>query len=411
MSALFHEFRNGGWPNFLILLLGLFGFVLGVAAAVVAAFRSRAGRVLGAVAAGLAIVILGTGALGVMFGHRATDRALAGAGISAVQSERIQREGYLESKSCAEFGLGAALFPLLGGAIALLASRRQGLALPGAMLGIAALVAAGDAALVAQKLPGHDYPIDDPVWSMLEAKEDIDGGQVRQGCERLESSLGARSADGTAVGDPSRLPDFERLAGVCMDARIDAALEDGPGALGELLTGTKPEMLDEAHRKRIHDELAKLEPLKIAHDGSDVTGLAMLPGMGATAPDARVRIRAHGVSVNGRLPPELRALPPLLRHGRPDQPEARGRRPGALRHRQDRRRVDGGRWRVHARGRARRHVHRETVRPAELPGARRGHRDRALPDDVHAGRPLTARTAHGRKLVATASSSGFCPDE
>ena len=305
MSALFHEFRNGGWPNFLILLLGLFGFVLGVAAAVVAAFRSRAGRVLGAVAAGLAIVILGTGALGVMFGHRATDRALAGAGISAVQSERIQREGYLESKSCAEFGLGAALFPLLGGAIALLASRRQGLALPGAMLGIAALVAAGDAALVAQKLPGHDYPIDDPVWSMLEAKEDIDGGQVRQGCERLESSLGARSADGTAVGDPSRLPDFERLAGVCMDARIDAALEDGPGALGELLTGTKPEMLDEAHRKRIHDELAKLEPLKIAHDGSDVTGLAMLPGMGATAPDARVRIRAHGVSVNGRLPPEV----------------------------------------------------------------------------------------------------------
>ena len=173
------------------------------------------------------------------------------------------------------------------------------------MLGIAALVAAGDAALVAQKLPGHDYPIDDPVWSMLEAKEDIDGGQVRQGCERLESSLGARSADGTAVGDPSRLPDFERLAGVCMDARIDAALEDGPGALGELLTGTKPEMLDEAHRKRIHDELAKLEPLKIAHDGSDVTGLAMLPGMGATAPDARVRIRAHGVSVNGRLPPEV----------------------------------------------------------------------------------------------------------
>jgi hypothetical protein len=305
MSALFHEFRNGGWPNFLILLLGLFGFGLGVAAAVVAAFRSRAGRVLGAVAAGLAIVILGTGALGVMFGHRATDRALAGAGISAVQSERIQREGYLESKSCAEFGLGAALFPLLGGAIALLASRRQGLALPGAMLGIAALVAAGDAALVAQKLPGHDYPIDDPVWSMLEAKEDIDGGQVRQGCERLESSLGARSADGTAVGDPSRLPDFERLAGVCMDARIDAALEDGPGALGELLTGTKPEMLDEAHRKRIHDELAKLEPLKIAHDGSDVTGLAMLPGMGATAPDARVRIRAHGVSVNGRLPPEV----------------------------------------------------------------------------------------------------------
>jgi hypothetical protein len=283
----------------------LFGFGLGVAAAVVAAFRSRAGRVLGAVAAGLAIVILGTGALGVMFGHRATDRALAGAGISAVQSERIQREGYLESKSCAEFGLGAALFPLLGGAIALLASRRQGLALPGAMLGIAALVAAGDAALVAQKLPGHDYPIDDPVWSMLEAKEDIDGGQVRQGCERLESSLGARSADGTAVGDPSRLPDFERLAGVCMDARIDAALEDGPGALGELLTGTKPEMLDEAHRKRIHDELAKLEPLKIAHDGSDVTGLAMLPGMGATAPDARVRIRAHGVSVNGRLPPEV----------------------------------------------------------------------------------------------------------
>ena len=90
------------------------------------------------------------------------------------------------------------------------------------------LVAAGDAALVAQKLPGRDYAEGDPIWQLLEAQEEIETGRVTEGCRRLESSVGATGIDGT-VAEPSRLPDFPRVAGLCIDARIDAALA-GPAS-------------------------------------------------------------------------------------------------------------------------------------------------------------------------------------
>jgi hypothetical protein len=291
VASFWLEYKNGGWPNAVLLLFGFFGLVLAIAAVVVAAVGSRAGRPLAAASAALAALILSIGAMGVMLGHRATDHALAGAGLSATQTERIEREGYSEAKSCAKFGLGCALIPFLGAALALLLSRRRGgeglgVAAPAAILGVAALVAAGDVALVVQKLPGRDYSPYDPMWSFLEAKEEIDGGQTERGCRDLESTIGDRGPDGT-VADPSRLPDFGRLAGICMDARIAEALTQG--GLGDLLK-TKPEMLDEAHKKRIEDEIAKRSP----------------PSTGSSSANRRPpHVREHTPTIHGPLPPEV----------------------------------------------------------------------------------------------------------
>lgn len=322
MHALYEEFRNGGWPNLLIVFLGFWGLLLGLAAAGFAASGAAAARALGAVSVGLACIILSAGALGVAQGHHLTDRALQGESIDPLQKERIRREGYLESKSCAKFGIGCALVPLVGGAAAMVTARRRkddkpgegapgGLGLPAGLLGIAGLLLAADGAFVAAKLPGRDLDPMDPTWRLLEGAEDVDAGQIERGCKLIEETLGTAAVYGgrDLEADPSKVPDFPRIAAKCVDSRIDAVLAQPDqvrrSALGSVLSLTNPRMLDDAHRKRIADELAKLPEPQDPFAG----GLGALGGLGTpdTGPGGAKapKVAQGATTVSGRLPPEV----------------------------------------------------------------------------------------------------------
>lgn len=299
MGSVWMAFRDGGWPNFVIVFFGLVGLVAGLAAAITAAVGGRAARALGVVAVALAVVVLGLGAFGVVHGRGQADRATEdpGSGLARAQLERIRRVGYLEARSCAKFGLGAALVPLLGGAIALhLGRRRAGqqppsVAVPAALLGGAVLVAAGDVALLQQKLPGREYAYDDPMWQILAAEEEIAGGRLMLGCATLRGTIDAGA-------DPSRIPDLRRVADMCVDARIAEALatpsDDVRASMLREVISWDPRMVDEAHRKRIEEEIAKIPPRP------DPAAKAFT-GLGATGTASPVR----ALEVNGRLPPAV----------------------------------------------------------------------------------------------------------
>ena len=127
MPALWERFREGGWPNWLILLLGLVGFLAGSVAIVVPLVSKKrlAALVPGLGAAALACFILCAGVGGMLYGLSRVEGALDSPGIRPTQRERIYRMGLDESKSCVEFSLGFALYPTLGAVIALLLATRR----------------------------------------------------------------------------------------------------------------------------------------------------------------------------------------------------------------------------------------------------------------------------------------------
>jgi hypothetical protein len=306
MSTICMEFRNGGWPNFVILLLGTCGLGLAFAALGLTGARSQAARWAGVAAVLVAALTGGMGVLGVWFGHSMTNRALMGAGIRPTQVERIRREGYIESKSCAKFGVGLALLPLLAGAIAVLGGpRRRKLAdatPPGAFgmnvapsrdpegsgvavglgaIAVAGLVLASDAVLIAQPLPGRERsPFE---YELLDAKEMIlDDGDLPRGCSSLERVLT------DPLGSPGSAPqevDVAALSAACADARLaDIGKESPAKQRADLATLSKSPLLDRAHQKTVADQLAALGH---AADGSGDSTKSSSP------------------TVNGRLPPEI----------------------------------------------------------------------------------------------------------
>src|SRR5204863_2486631 len=130
------------------------------------------------------------------------------------QAERIRREGYLEARSCAKFGTGFALLPLLAGALAIFAAPRRrnepppapfgGFATPGtptatpdggtgagafSALGVAGLLVLADVLVLARPLPGRALDVSDPAWQLLDARDEIDGGDLAEGCRDLETAL------------------------------------------------------------------------------------------------------------------------------------------------------------------------------------------------------------------------------
>jgi hypothetical protein len=303
MPTIWMEFRNGGWPNWIILLLGLVGIGVTLVALALTAGRTPISRWVGIVAVVLAAVISGAGVLGVLAGHTATNRALASGAIHPTQVERIRREGYKESKSCAEFGLAFALLPLLAGAIGIFAAPRRVVRPatapnPYAMqpeptagdaegsgwgVGVAALLMAGlavasDIALVAQPLPGREISYRES--EILDAKDLLDEGSMHEGCLSLEHAL-HDGAGGAAAG-----VDDVSMSATCADSRLDEILKESPALRrSDLASFATSPLLDAAHKQRVQDEMAKLQS---APSPSGVAG-----AMGSQP------------IVNGRLPPEI----------------------------------------------------------------------------------------------------------
>jgi hypothetical protein len=116
------------------------------------------------------------------------------------------------------------------------------------------------------------------VWELLDARDDIDAGAMDEGCRTLERALGR--------GVRSSEVDTATLADRCSDHRIDEALARTPQLRRTALaTLALSPMLDGAHRKRVLEELARLQ--------------------GEQSSRGKPSMRAADPSVSGRLPPEV----------------------------------------------------------------------------------------------------------
>ena len=232
MVEIWRAFRDGGFADFVALLLGVAGVGLTIAA--VARRGSRVGRLLGTVAVGIGAAILGVAALGTWKARRLADRSVAASTLTSM-NDRIRREDYAEARRALEFGLGFAAVPVLLGGVLLIAGRRQdrgGIALPATVLGAAGILAAADLVMLAQPLPGRDLPAGDPVWHLLDAHFEISSciepnvactsDDWGRGCSTLDSAL--HPAPGSTFygvpqtpADPSKVPevDVPKLVAFC----------------------------------------------------------------------------------------------------------------------------------------------------------------------------------------------------
>ena len=276
MADFWWAFREGGTPNWIILFLGLVGVAFTLASVALAATRAPAARWLGVVTMLFAALIGGVGTLGVFWNRGRTDDAISGASLRPTQKERIRRAGYIESKSCAQFGLGFAALPLIAGAIAAIAApkRKHAAQPPGtpampsmplappaagdgtnamtlAALGIAGAIAAANVLIVLQKAPGPDLDLYDPIWQILDAKDLIEAGEIGRGCDSLEATLDQRFR-GTIP------PEAAPLAAKCVEHRLAAIARLPPAERrSELTNFSSSALLDEQSKRRVAEELAR----------------------------------------------------------------------------------------------------------------------------------------------------------
>jgi hypothetical protein len=326
MPALWERFREGGWPNWLILLLGVVGMLAGSVAIVVPLVSKKrlAALLPGLGAAALACFILGTGMGGMLFNLRRVESAISGGAIRPTLRERIYRMGLDESKSCVEFSLGFALYPSLGAIIALvLATRRRSDAAPppgGAFsnlpppapssnlapflgLGMLPLFFAGALALHSKKAPGKELDLDS--YQVADALDEVEEGNAEAGCrriadfERLDPTAPARS-----------LPELGELAKRCAGHDLDAAaaLLDPAANPGAALPLSRPE----AQRKlrAWKESTLPVDAETKTKIDATLTRLAEPPPerdseLGAPPARAGASLKMGSTQVNGRLPPEV----------------------------------------------------------------------------------------------------------
>jgi hypothetical protein len=299
MSTLWDTFREGGFMNWILLLLGLVGAMAAFVAFILAAMRSRAALAVGAVVLLFGALIAGLGLMGMSMGRRSVENAMAGEAISAGMKERIRRAGYAESLSCVKFGLGFSALPILAGALAMLLgalrrsedsepgapradaaspgsappspggpSQKPSFALPAVALGVAGLIVVADFVALATPLPGRAIDEDDKGSVLLAAKEAIDKGDLEIGCEDLERALHDDDplARGAGAVSPSAAPDFPKLAEQCVDFALKEALaappEDRRVELVRLDLSKLPKT--EAQQKKIKAELRSTEEASAA---------------------------------------------------------------------------------------------------------------------------------------------------
>lgn len=352
MSSVWEEFRNGGWMNWIILFFGLAGFAVVMVSVVLAASKSRAALPIGVAAAALGAWIAGLGLIGTFMGRRMVDEAVSGGSISPSQVERIRRVGYEEARSCAKFGVGFAMFPILAGAIAIAAglSRRRSDAepeanpwvtpgapgapeslqpiqsfyspsgvpapaaneakpsavLPAVVLGVAAVPIIASFAIIKAPLPGRDVDTNDPSWAVEEAADQVRAGELERGCENLEEALDLTDLTSIGMSSPKTAEVPGDIGAKCVDYLFKQALaapdDERREKLGELTRSQLPKT--EEQTRRINEAIASLEqPEPDALPTGDPAPAASASASARRTKPPKVAMGATNVS--GRLPPEI----------------------------------------------------------------------------------------------------------
>jgi len=209
---LFRMLQEGGMGANVALSVGGLGLVLGAFAIVALLARSPSAFALGVVTLMTGAAAAGAGVAGTLIGRRQVHDALAMVG-SKVDGERLLMAGFSEARNAALIGFGAALLPLLLGAVAALAGSRlpraqtrvQGYAeasssaddsIAGTMVA-AGFLAVGVLAIAGAWVVGHQpipqgryaFAVDDhDAWGLAGALDEVTTATPR-GCARLHEAL------------------------------------------------------------------------------------------------------------------------------------------------------------------------------------------------------------------------------
>lgn len=204
--------REGGVGAYLALGLGGLGLLLGAVAVIALLARSPSAFSLGVVTLVTGAAAAGAGIAGTLLGRRQVQDALAMVG-SRVDGERILMAGYGEAANAALIGFGAALLPLLLGAVTALAGSRlpraqtrvQGYAeaqpsgdestagtmLAAGFIAVGLLATAGAWVVSHQPSPQgrYGFAVDDhDAWGLAGALDEVTADTAR-GCDRLHEAL------------------------------------------------------------------------------------------------------------------------------------------------------------------------------------------------------------------------------
>ena len=119
---LLRAFEDGGWPNWVIVVLGITGIALAIASMMLSAVRSPLGRWIGISTLLLAALMGAVGVLGVLRVRTLAEYELRPPPRFDERGvQRFRADSYEDAKGCAKLGLGFAALPLLAGAFAVLA--------------------------------------------------------------------------------------------------------------------------------------------------------------------------------------------------------------------------------------------------------------------------------------------------
>lgn len=204
--------REGGFGAYLALGLGGLGLLLGSVAVIALLARSPSAFSLGVVTLVTGAAAAGVGIGGTLFGRRQVQEALAMVG-SRIDGERILMAGFGEAANAALIGFGAALLPLLLGAVTALAGARlpraqtrvQGYAeaqpsgdestagtmVAAGFIAVGLLATAGAWVVAHQPIPQGRYGFsveDQHAWDLAGALDEVTAGNPR-GCDRLHEAL------------------------------------------------------------------------------------------------------------------------------------------------------------------------------------------------------------------------------
>lgn len=204
--------REGGFGAYVALGLGGLGLLLGSVAVIALLARSPSAFSLGVVTLVTGAAAAGAGIAGTLLGRRQVQDALAMVG-SRVDGERILAAGFGEAANAALIGFGAALLPLLLGAVTALAGSRlpraqtrvQGYAeaqpsgdestagtmVAAGFIAVGLLATAGAWVVAHQPIPQGRYAFavdDHDAWGLAGALDEVVAGTPR-GCDRLHEAL------------------------------------------------------------------------------------------------------------------------------------------------------------------------------------------------------------------------------
>ncbi len=335
MQSAWETFKEVGFIAWPIVFFGMIGGLIGVVALVLTASRSAAAKWAGVAAIALGVLCSMLGGFGMYYGRAKVDAAISGESVTAIQKERIQREGYREARGAPKIGLFFAFFPMFAGVVAMFAAPAKkrdpepdqpagippagappaalqqpkssgGLALPIGATIFALLSAAFAFSASRSPLPGRDIPVDAPVWAVIDGVDRVehakDNQELADACRKLEQGLsrepppqdlklveGLRPATHKCVEEQRKAAAL--LGSIDLVARALSALSRSP------LIADDPEA-----QKLIQKDLDEVKQIAEAQPPpSDPFADPASPRPRGSPP----KIKMGSVQVSGRLPPEV----------------------------------------------------------------------------------------------------------